>query len=212
MKFNLKRLFAILVLLLFTALLFLPLVGCGAKKSESQKIEEISKIDYAGIFRNSGNSEEFLKSLWNLESNSITKVDDQNEKTTTKKTFKPQNPNAPATYVDGDGKKHELNNAIYTEETIVEKNNKKSENSQKSQKSLNQDLQKKVAFNKDQELKRKAEATKIAEAEKLNRDSWHLPFWIWLILIIIVFLILWYLNKRFHVTTFIAGLFQFRKK
>jgi lipopolysaccharide export LptBFGC system permease protein LptF len=197
---------------IISIILVLFIVSCGAKKSKSSKKLEESKTEFLGIVRNSGNSDKFLKTSSNLNSFSVTVIDDQNQKITKTNTYKSINPDAPASYIDGDGKMHELNNAEVTEKTIIEKNNRKSENSENSQKSDNSDLLKKENYNTDQEIKINAETKKIDQADKSNRDQWQLPFWIWLILAIIVFLIMRYLNNRFHVTTFVAGLFQFRKK
>ena len=190
--------------------------SCGARKKEESKKEEISKTNYAGFFRNSGNSQEILKSISYLNSYSVLKVDDQNLKTTTKKTFTPLNPNIPASYVDGDGKKYELNNSAVTEETIVEKNNKKSENSENYQNYQNSEVQKKENFDSNQNIQITTEGKKIDDQLKVNRDALHLTFWGWLFIAIVVLIILAYLNKHFgwfkYVTGFVTGLFQFRKK
>lgn len=190
--------------------------SCGARKKEATKKEETSKTDFSGLFRNSGNSQEFLKSITYSTAFSVSKVDDQNLKTTTKKTFTPQNPNAPASYIDAEGKKYELNNTAVTEETIIEKNNKKSENSGNSQKSENSEVQKKENFDSNQNIQIKTEDKKLDDQIKLNRDAWHLPFWIWIVIATLIVLLLAFLNKRFgwvkYVTAFVAGLFQFRKK
>jgi hypothetical protein len=190
--------------------------SCGAKKKEATKKEEILKTDYSGLFRSYGNSEELLKDISYLTAYSITKVEDQNLTITTKKTFTPQNPNIPASYIDGDGKKYDLNNTAVTEETIIEKNNKKSENYQNFQKSENSELQKKENITSVQKIKLNTEHKKVDDQLKVNRDALHLTFWGWLFIAIVVLIILAYLNKRFgwfkYVTSFVVELFQIRKK
>lgn len=190
--------------------------SCGSVKKDSSKKEEISKQDYSGFFRNSGNTEELFKSI-NYSSNlTLNKVNDQSEKVSTKKTIKPHNPKLPASYIDSNGKKYELNNATVTEETIVEKTNKQTENSGNSQNSQNSEWKRKKSFDSIQKIKMENEQKRIAEALKLDREEWQFPFWIWLIIAAIISLVLAFLNKRFgwvkYVTAFVSGLFQIRKK
>jgi len=190
--------------------------SCGSVKKDSSKTEEVAKQDYSRFFRNSGNTEELFKSI-NYSSNlTLNKVNDQSEKMSTKKTIKPNNPNFPASYTDSNGKKYELNNATVTEETIVEKTNKKTENSGNSQNSENSEWKKNQRFDSIQKIKIKESQKKIAEAAKLDREEWHFPYWIWLVLAAIISLILAFLNKRFgwvkYVTALISRLFQIRKK
>lgn len=205
-----------MVLNFLTGFILFALAGCGAKKKEVSTVQEFTKKDSLGISRNSGNSQEFLKLVSNLNVSAVTKIDDQNQKTTIKKTISPINPNVPAIYTDSDGKKHDLNNASYVEETIIEKNNTKSENSQKSQRSDVSELKRKTATKATVKTKVGAQNRKNDRLEKVNRDSWHFPFGFWLIIAAVVSSILIYLNKRFqwvkYVTTFIVKLFQIRKK
>lgn len=190
--------------------------SCGAKKRESSKKEEILKTDYSGFFRNSGNSSEFQQSDLNLQISTLTKVDDQNQKVTTKKIIKPIDSNTPASYIDSEGKKHQLNNTEITEETIVEKNNKKSENSQNSQEILKSISEKDENFKYDQNIVINAENKKVDEAIKSDKKQWQLPWFFWLIIAVIILFVFRYLNKQFHwikyVTEFIPKLFQIRKK
>lgn len=216
MNLDLKRVFAILVLMLLTALLFLPLVGCRAKKTESQKKEEIKTQDFSGIFRNSWNSYEFLDFEKNLKINSLTTFDEENETTTISKKYSPINSAIPASFIDENGKKQELNNTNYTEEKKTEKNKRNSQNSQNSQEILKSESKKKLNASESEEIKKKAAAKKSAEADKVDIQQWKFPLWIWIVIILIVMLVLAYLAKRFgwlkYVTAFVSRLFQIRKK
>lgn len=169
--------------------------ACGARKSESEKTEKTEKLDYSGFFRNSGNSQEFLKSISYLTAFSVSKVDDQNLKTTTKKTFTPQNPKVPASYIDPEGKKYELNNTAVTEETIIEKNNKKSEKSEKSELVLKTDQEKRSEQKAEAEARLKA-AAEIAAAKKSTTRQ-ELSMWnlLWLLVPIGLFAS-WKLYKK----------------
>jgi hypothetical protein len=155
--------------------------SCGARKSESEKTEISEKQDFSGFFRNSGNSEEFLKSINYTTAFSVAKVDDQNLKTTTKKTFTPQNPKVTASYIDPDGKKYELNNTAVTEETIIEKNNKKSEKSEKSEVVRKTDQEKRTQQKAEMQARLKAAAEIAAAKKNTNRQESSLWKWLWLL-------------------------------
>lgn len=155
--------------------------SCGARKSESEKTEKTEKLDYSGFFRNSGNSQEFLKSISYLTAFSVAKVDNQYLKTTTKKTFTPQNPNVPASYIDPEGKKYELNNTAVTEETIIEKNNKKSEKSEKSELVRKTDQEKRAEQEAEMQVRLKAAAEIAAAKKNTDRQKWSLWNLLWLL-------------------------------
>lgn len=216
MNMDLKRLFLFLVLLLFTALSFLTFAGCGAKKFQSQKNEENSIQDFSVFFRKSGNSFEILDFQSNLKMNSNLIDDEETETTTITKTYSPINSNATATFVDENGKKKELNNTNYTEERKTEKNKRKSEKSEKSEKVGISKLEKNASSKSSGEIHKKYSAKKLNENVQKDQKQWQLPFWLWLLLALILFLLLAYLNKKFgwlkYVTAFVSGMFQFRKK
>lgn len=206
-------------LIIFAVLLWifgLCLYSCGAKKSEKQKKEEITKQDFSGFFRNSDNSFETLDFESNLKINSVTTTDELTETVTTKKTYSPIDSKLPASYQDEKGNKKELNNSSYTEETKTEKNKRNSQNSQNSEKSEKAKAEKQADVHQSGEITGSGTSKKLDETSNINQEAWNLPFGGWLIIWFIIFAALAYVCKRLgwinYVTSFIAGLFQIRKK
>ena len=182
--------------LIIIALAFLVLVGCGARKSDTNKKEENTKKDFSGFFRNSGNSHEILKTDLNLKLSSFSKVEDQNKKQTTKKIFTPINPNLTASVTDESGKKYDLNNASYTEENTIEDNNKKSEHSRNSQQILKTELDKKANYIQRLEAQIKEIKRLYDKNKKTEKEEWSSLNLLWLLIpLAIIALAVWLWKK-----------------
>lgn len=170
------------------------LISCGARKSESVKKEESMKTDFAGFFRNSGNSSEFLNQDFNLKKWSLSNVDTQNDVETDEFIVEPSDPTKPSSYTDPNGRKHIFENSKMTNKKTKDKNRTKSENSQNSDESLKLELQKK----REQEVilaaKLKAEAAKLEAIKNTKRDQWSLWNLLWVLIpigLILLIIALW---------------------
>lgn len=181
--------------LLFILVLF-SVLSCGSRKKDSSKKEESIKTDFSGIFRNSGNSQEFLNLDFNFTKSALTKGEQLFESEKEEFSIKPIDPSKPATYTGPNGKKHVLENAEMTNKKGKDISITKSEKSENSQEFLKAELQKKA------EQKAELEAKIIVEAKKREADLhvdrkafslWNL-FWL-LIPVGLFFVIKFFVNK-----------------
>ena len=195
MKHSFKRITAIIVLILFCVLMVLPFLGCSSRKKTLEENKEEIKID------NSSNSENSSNSNSNIKVNNVTVVDDKNQTVTVKKTYSPVDATKPASVTDPSGKKHDLNNADYTEETTTQKNDTKIRNSSNSENSSNSSAKSKASG--------KAKITCKKENSNLDLDSSGMSFgsWFWIGLFIIIVLLIIYLNHRFKLVERVTSLF-----
>lgn len=191
----LKRV-ALVMLLLIGFLLVLPFMGCSSRKKTTEENKQEIKIE------NSSNSENSENSETNIKTKIEVIVDDKNQTVTTKKTYSPVDATKPASVIDPSGKKHDLNNANYTEETTTQKNNTQSRNSDNSE-----EFRKKESSGKN-EIKGKVAGKLAIEKMDLDKSGFSFGSWFWLVLLIIIALVLIYLNYRFklikRVTSFFA--------
>ena len=182
-----KKLFFIIVLIV---------CSCSSKKKTTEVNKEEIKIE------NFQNSEKSENTETNVKVDIVTKMDDKSKTVSVKKTYLPVDASKPASVTDPDGKKHDLNNASLIEETTTELKDKKTENSDNSQK-----FQKKESAGK---VETKGSATAKNEVVKRTLDKSGFTFWswFWMIGIVIIGIILVYLNYRFkwfkRVTTFFS--------
>ena len=166
--------------------------------SSKQKLTEINKEEI--VIENSSNSENSKNSETNIKVDVVTKVDDKTKTVSVKKTYSPIDATKPASVTDPEGKKHDLNNATLTEEITTEETNKKTENSDNSEK-----FHKKES-NAKEKAKEKAAIEILARKEDLDKSGFNFWGWLWMIGIVIIGIGLLYLNHRFkflkRVTTF----------
>lgn len=178
-------------------LVLTSILSCGTRKKDTAERKVTVQTEFSGISRNSGNSQEILNSVANLQTKSVTKVDDQNQKVTSKKTFSPINPALPASLTDENGKKYDLINASYTQEETIEKNNKKSENSQDSRELLKVKSEK--IIEKKGELKAIIKHDAKSDEAELHVDRKASSLWnlFWLLIPVILILLVVALWKKY---------------
>lgn len=182
--------------LLFILVLF-SVLSCGSRKKDSSNKEESSKTDFSGIFRNSGNSQEFLNLDFNFKKSSLTTADQQSESEKEEFSIKPIDPSKPATYTGPNGKKHVLENAEMTNKKVRDISKTKSEKSENSQEFLKAELQKKAEQKAELKAKIIAEAKKREADLHLERKSSGLWNLLWILIPIALFFIIKFWWKKF---------------
>lgn len=181
--------------LLFILVLF-SVLSCGSRKKDSSKKEESIKTDFSGIFRNSGNSQEFLNLDFNFTKSSLTKGEQLFESEKEEFSIKPIDPSKPATYTGPNGKKHVLENAEMTNKKGKGISKTKSEKSENSQEFLKAELQKKAEQKAELEAKIIAEAKKREADLHLDRKAFSLWNLLWLLIPVgLFFVIKFFVNK-----------------
>jgi hypothetical protein len=171
-------------------------IGCSSRKKTTEENKQDIKIENSSNSQNSENSEANIKTKIEVV------VDDKNQTVTTKKTYSPVDATKPASVIDPTGKKHDLNNANYTEETTTQKNNSQSRNSDNSEEF------RKMESSGKKETTVQASGKSAIEKMDLDKSGFSLGSWFWLVLLIIIAIGLIYLNYRFklikRVTAFFA--------
>lgn len=178
----------------FIIVLVLIIGSCSSRKTETEKKQEVTKQEISGIFRNSGNSDKIENSVSTITTSSLTTINDQIQKTTTKKVFRPLNPRLPASFTDESGKKFDLNNSSYTEETTTEKNNFKSENSRNSEELQKKLQHKKSDFKKDSSIKAADKKNITDNNKKTDNGQWSY----WNVLWLLIPVIIWKVYKKIN--------------
>ena len=121
---------------------------------------------------------------------------------TIKKTYTPILPDKKAVAVDSQGKRVELDNASYTEETTTHQTQEKQRNSKKSE-----EFHQKATTSKSQIKAKEKEKTK--ELDKVvDRSRISFSVWIWLLLIAIALLVVIYLKYRFKWISNVTAYFK----
>lgn len=177
-------------------LLLVIFSGCSAKKKNHQSDLEEVKIENSQKSENSDNLDT------NVKLDIKTKVDDQSKVVSTIKTWSPVDPTKPASMTDPEGKKHDLNNAIYQEQTTTEQKSKKTETADNSNLA-----QKKRAVGKA-ESKGSTAAKKEVVNDTLDRSGFNFWSWLWMAGLIIVVIVLFYLNNRFNLIKRVTAFFS----
>lgn len=182
--------------LLFILVLF-SVLSCGSRKKDSNKKEESNKTDFSGIFRNSGNSQEFQNLDFNFTNESLTKADQSIESEKEDFSVEPSDPTKPATYTDPNGKKYVLDNAKLTNKKSKHRSKTKSVKSENSQELLKAELQKKAEQKAELKAKIIAEAKKREADLHLERKSSGLWNLLWILIPIALFFIIKFWWKNF---------------
>jgi hypothetical protein len=165
------------ILMIITTMWF---ISCSARQAEKKRNEERSKMELTDQSKidKSENQESNVKK-------SEVKTENKQEQTTTvKKTVEPIDPTKPASYVDENGNKKELNNSKETTETTTE--NKKTDTKVKTDSEENTKNAKKESEAKD--IKAKEDTAKKAEEIHVKRDAWSLWNLAWLLVPVVIYL------------------------
>jgi len=178
MKINLNSVFKLLItaLALSLALLF---CSCGARKAEKNRTKETIKAEtsIAAVIEKKAES--------NVKKTENTIIDDKNETTTKETTYEPIDPSKPASIIEPDGRKTDLNNSKKTTRETTQKNNTKIDNSKKS------DEFHKSELSEQSESKGKSEGKKAELAVNRERSAWSLWNLLWLIIPLAIVYWLW---------------------
>lgn len=164
------------IILLLTAILFF---ACTARKSETNKKEQSTKTDYSGIFRNSGNAQEFLKTDLDIQTNYKNYLFDLSKINTYEFSFEPDDKTKPGTYIDPNGQKHIVENGKLNSKKTTEEKNINSGNSGNSQQILKSELEKKSNYifqleTYIKEIKRLSDKNKKTENEGFSISNYLL--------------------------------------
>ena len=170
--------------------------SCSSKK----KITEVNKEEI--VIENSSNSENSEKTETNVKVDIVTKVDDKTKTVTATKTWTPIDSSKPAIMTDPEGRKHDLNNVVYKEETTTEHKDLKKENSDNSEQSLKKASTAKAAS------KGKATIENGSKKEDLDKSGFNFWSWFWLIGIVIIGIGILYLNHRFKLLKRVTAFFK----
>lgn len=173
------------------------LYSCGARKSETEKKEANIKTDFSGFFRNSGNSEDLLKTNFNLQTNYLNKWSDNSIFQCEEFSIEPDDETKPSSLTTPDGKTYTFQNAKLTTKKGQQKNDIQNRNSGNSQEILKTDYSKKEQLLHEAQIREKAEAALREKNKKIEREKWNLWNLLWLLLPIIVILVVWKLWKNY---------------
>lgn len=154
----------------FFAILCGVLNSCGARKAEKNRTSEASKIETSNksIVEKSDES--------NVKKTEKNIVDDKNETVTKETSYEPIDPTKPASVIDPDGKKHELNNSKKTTRETTQKNNTKTDNSRNSEEFHKSEL------SELSESGTKADIKKADVEIKVERSAWSMWNFLWLLI------------------------------
>lgn len=169
MKINLNSVFKLLItaLALSLALLF---CSCGARKAEKNRTKETIKAEtsIAAVIEKKAES--------NVKKTENTIIDDKNETTTKETTYEPIDPSKPASIIEPDGRKTDLNNSKKTTRETTQKNNTKIDNSKKY------DEFHKSELSEQSESNNKATVKKAALAVHREQKPWNPLNLLWLLI------------------------------
>lgn len=157
--------------------------------SSKHKTTEVNKEEI--IIENSENSEYSENSNLNVKVKTEVLVDDKTKTVTTKKTYTPIDATKPASVMDSNGQKKELNNASLTEETTTKHKDLKTKNSDNSE--VFQKKKLKAKAKAKGKVKGKTDAKKV----DLDKSGFNFWTWFWIIGVVIIGIVLVYLNYRF---------------
>jgi len=177
-----KKIFRILVICLLLSFIWFLCSSCGARKAESTKIKESAKAEFSDKSKSEQAEQIESKSETNVKKSEHIIISDNNQSQTIIETVEPIDPTKPATYKDKNGNIQELNNAKATIQTIIQKNNTKTDAQAKTEslvKSENK-TNKKGSENKD--IKAKVAAKNIAETKHVDREAWSIWNIFWLLI------------------------------
>ena len=160
-------------------LLIVILASCGAVKKKTSKISEETKIEKLDSIKT------IEKDTSNIKKTEQTKVDDKTKTVVKKTTWEPVDPTKPASTIEPDGTKTNLNNVKKIVEETIQSNDVKTDNSKnyeeskKSEKETKSESQTKTEINKDQ---------KEIDLDKKQWNPWSL---IWVLIPIGIMIFIW---------------------
>lgn len=199
-----------------TILLALAICSCGARKTDKSRIQEASESELSAGEKevskeeNSTLEREYQKENLNVKEENTKAVDDKNETVKETKTWTPVDPNKSSKVIDDKGKVQEFVNAVLKEERETTKNNIKTNETAKSEKTENKQSDKEVQAeqkkesDRQKELEQKAAAKKSGEEIKIDRSAWSVWNWLWLL--IPVGLIILAVKNRMKIVTWIENI------
>ena len=185
------------ILFWFTVLtIAIAVNSCGTAKKKIQEQTKLQEKELLVVSDNSDNSSQNV-------SVKVTETKDAASQTVTvKKTYTPILPDKKAVAVDSQGKRVELDNASYTEETTTYQAQEKQRNSKNSE-----EFHQKAIISKSQIKTKEKEKTK--ELDKVvDRSTISFSVWIWMLLIAIALLVVIYLKYRFKWISNVTAYFK----
>lgn len=185
-----KKIFRILVVSLLLSFVWL-FCSCGARKSETTKTKESIKSEFTDQSKSEQTGQTQAKSETNVKKTEVITVDDHNQTTTKKETVEPIDPTKPASYVDENGQKQELNNSKKTTETTTQNNNTKTEVQTKTEASGKTETQSNKKATNTKNIKAKSDSEKLAKAKVVNREAWSVWNWLWVLIPTAVLYYVW---------------------
>ncbi|WP_289659524.1 hypothetical protein [Flavobacterium panacagri] len=165
-----------------TVFLITTLNSCGTRKTELHKKEAIEKTGFSGFFRNSGNSEEFLNTNLNIQTEFISSLLKIEEIDNDEFTIESKDSSKPAVYIDPFGKKYFLENAKLTNKKTAQKLNTKLDQAKNSSERLNTNAEKKYDSQTENQTNINSEGTFNEVDRSSHRYGWSKWNLFWLIL------------------------------
>lgn len=157
-------------------------MSCGALKKDQTKIEELAKTEESAKTNNTLKLDKEMSVESNVKKTENTTVDDQNETVTKETVYEPIDNSKPASVIDPDGKKTDLNNSKKTVKETRQKNNTKTDITKASEETLKSEEKAKLEAAAKSEVKKAAAKKKLAEESNLNREEWSAFNWFWLLI------------------------------
>lgn len=171
--------------------LVVVLSSCGARKAESYKTKESAKEEFSNQSKSEQTEQSQAKGEINVKKSEEVTVDNQNQIVTKKETIEPVDSTKPASYIDNEGRKQELNNSKKTTETRTEINNTKTESKAKTEASGKIESQSDKRKAEHKNIKAKSVAEKQAKAKVVNSESWNYWKLLWLLVPAAVLYYVW---------------------
>jgi len=200
MKIPNLKVWQIVICLLITMIL---ISSCGARKAESAKIKESVKAEFSDKSKSEQSEQSQNQSEINIKKTEVVSVDDQNQTISKKEIIEPIDPTRPASYIDENGKKQELNNSKKTTETTTQKNNTKTKAEAKTEASGKAESQTNKKGSKNKDIKAKSDSEKLAKVKVIDREDWSAWNLLWLLIPVALLYFVW--RNRVSIVKKITG-------
>lgn len=176
----------------------LSLISCGARKTEKRSEEVKEKSEIKIDSQTSDSSVLSDNTTVNNSTESTTKINDKDETITRETTYEPKDISKPAIITDEKGNKIILENVKKTTKETIQKNNKKTDNTQKSNVATN--IDKNLSKKNDSKIILDGKTTSEKESDIKNSDkkTFNVFNLLWLLIPIGLLLLLYWAWKRYR--------------
>lgn len=165
--------------------------SCAARKTDKSKTEETVKTEV------SNNTIAIKTEDSNVKKTETITVDNKNETVTKETVYEPIDATKPASIIDPDGKKTDLNNSKKTTKETTQKNNTKTDNSILSAESYKSELSEQSSINN------KSQTNKSNETKNVEKKAWSVFNLLWLLILVPIYLVY---KNRWKIVAWFNGL------